>query len=149
MPTAGQRAALEAARAVGERAAAWLRNLAVEKGERPEWVRGQTNPLLDLADAVRAALAGLDPADGDVRGPGGVWSEGAYGVPAEVRRGLHAGAAVLDGPFGGNRLGPARNAAILAVVACAVMAPDALPWGEYERDLPVLLDTIDHALTTP
>ncbi|MYW06741.1 hypothetical protein [Streptomyces sp. SID3343] len=51
--------------------------------------------------------------------------------------------------FGGNRLGPVRNAAVAAAAACAAMAPESIARGECERNLPVLLDTIDHALTTP
>ncbi|MGW1997744.1 hypothetical protein [Embleya sp. NPDC001921] len=112
-------------------------------------MRGQVSPLLDLADGVREALGGLDRTDGDTRASGGEWTEGNHGVPPEVHRLLDAGPVILDGAFGGNRLTAVRNAAVVTVAACAAMAPHTLARGEYERDLPVLLDTIDHALTTP
>ncbi|WP_328380802.1 hypothetical protein OHB13_37810 (plasmid) [Streptomyces sp. NBC_00440] len=140
---------LDAARATGIRAAAWLRALAVEKGNWPEWMRGQPNPLLDLADAVEQALSRLDPYDSDERDPAtGEFTDGYGGVPPELRDQLEVGVvgALFDGAFGGNQPTPAQTAAVITVASAVRMAADLHGWGDYTTDLPVLCAAIDHAV---
>ncbi|MCZ0984065.1 hypothetical protein O1L60_45705 [Streptomyces diastatochromogenes] len=151
----GDREALESIAAAGKRAGAWLRARAVEQGERPEWCRGQTNPLLDLAETVEQVLASLDPADDGHRAPDGCgWVEGEYGVPEDLLERVDPyGSVGLMGYTGfsgednwhGNRLQVEQIATVMVVVGCVRMAVDTLR-GDYGRDLPKLAATIDHAL---
>ncbi|MFD5907029.1 hypothetical protein ACFWHG_36795 [Streptomyces microflavus] len=141
--------ALTVARAVGTRAAAWLRTLAAREGERPEWMRGRPNPLLDLADGVEQALSGLDPYDTDERDwESGEITSGYGGVPPEVREQLWEGGSVFAGASGGNRLSPAETAAVLTVATAVRLAADIHGFGYYERDLPVLCRAIDYAVAS-
>ena len=156
VPTPGERQALDSIAAAGARAGQWLRARAVEQGERPEWCRGQTNPLLDLAETVEKVLASLDPGDSghwatDSRGG---WIEGDFGVPEELLDRLDPYASVgLTGYTGfddadhwhGNQLPVEDIATVMVVVGCARMAVDTLA-NHFERDLPKLARTIDHAL---
>ncbi|CAI4198549.1 hypothetical protein OG330_30875 (plasmid) [Streptomyces albidoflavus] len=152
-PDEGEERVLAEARAVGERAAAWLRSLAPAEeeteGERPEWLlEPPVHPVRALADAVEAAWGGLDPEDvdqpDDPREPLGPCTDGRGGVPPEVRARLWEGGVVLSGPQGG--LTPQQVVAVLAVAGATRLAADLWQMGVYEEDLPGLCRAVEAAI---
>ncbi|MGY0466896.1 hypothetical protein ACW14Y_42555 (plasmid) [Kitasatospora sp. cg17-2] len=128
-PTDGELAALQSAAAAGERAAAWVRELA---DRQPVDVHGTVLGL--VADAIERATGREVVPDGE-------------GHLAEELRDRLTGYALIGAaaPAGVPELAAGERIALAAVVALAAAMPGtALTW--FERELPLLAEVMDDAV---